>query len=207
MLKDTVPIFVAQMSEMAELFHAEQPELDRIKKDLEDIVKQFYAKTATYSLKRWEEDFGLQPHPSLSEEQRRARVIAKMNTRTPATVKMLENLVLQTLDADAVFIREYPSDYSFAIYVEREYLIELGAAEEAVYYARPAHLDYRFIQVLVRNARMAEYVGAYGISFPSKHGCTDVEGLYKKEFIGIAGVRLEIKEGTVHELYTDGKRG
>ena len=196
MLKDTVPGFVARMQEMAELFHAEQPELDRMKNDLEDIVKQFYAKTATFSLERWERDFGLAADPSLGTGQRRARIIAKMNARTPATVRMLENLVLQTLDADRVFIKEYPSDYSFAVYVEKEYLIDLGIAEEAVYYARPAHLDYRFIQVLIRNAQMQEHVGVYGMFLPAKEGTTDVEGLYQKEHVGVAGIRLEIREGT-----------
>lgn len=195
MLKDTVPKFVSQMQEMAELFHAEQPELDRMKSDLEDIVKQFYAKTATFSLGRWEKDLGLSADSSLTTEQRRARIIAKMNMRTPATVKMLENLVLQILDADRVFIKEYPSDYSFVVYVEKEYLIELGIAEDAVYYARPAHLDYRFIQVLIRNAQMPEHVGVYGMFFPVKDGSTDVEGLYKKEYVGVAGIRLEIREG------------
>ena len=189
MLKDTVPEFVARMQEMAELFHAEQPELDRMKQELVDLVKQFYAKTATFSMERWERDLGLTVDSSMALEQRRARVIAKMNTRTPATVKMLENLVMQTL--------EYPSDYSFVIYVEKEYLVELGIAAEAVYYARPAHLDYRFIQILIRNAQMEEHVGVYGMFLPVKDGETDVEGLYKKEYVGLAGIRLEIREGMV----------
>lgn len=195
MLKDTVPGFVARMQEMAELFHAEQPELDRMKQELVDLVKQFYAKTATFSMERWERDLGLTVDSSMALEQRRARVIAKMNTRTPATVKMLENLVMQTLDADRVFIKEYPSDYSFAIYVEKEYLVELGIAAEAVYHARPAHLGYRFIQILIRNAQMEEHVGVYGMFLPAKDGETDVEGLYKKEYVGTAGIRLEIREG------------
>lgn len=197
MLKDTVPGFVSRMKEIAEVFHAEQPELDQMKRRLEEIVKQFYVKTATFSLERWERDFGIGFDPSMDIDQRRARILAKMNMRTPATVKMLENLVLQTLDADRVFIKEYPSDYSFVIYVEKEYLVELGIAAEAVYYARPAHLDYRFIQVLVRRAEMMEHVGVYGMYLPVKDGETDVDGLYKKEYIGITGIKLEIREGVV----------
>ncbi len=197
MLKDTVPGFVSRMKEIAELFHAEQPELDQMKRRLEEIVKQFYVKTATFSLERWERDFGIGFDPSMDIDQRRARILAKMNMRTPATVKMLENLVLQTLDADRVFIKEYPSDYSFVIYVEKEHLVELGIAAEAVYYARPAHLDYRFIQVLVRRAEMMEHVGVYGMYLPVKDGETDVDGLYKKEYIGITGIKLKIREGVV----------
>lgn len=195
MLKDTVPKFVAEMAEMAELFEAEQPELDRLKVTLEEIVKQFYVKTATYSLDRWEQDFGIARNTALTTEQRRARILAKLNTQTPATVKMMENLVLQTLDADAVHIVEYPSKYSFAVYIQKEYFIDLGIADEAVYYARPAHLDYRFIQVLIRRAGMVEYIGIYGMHNPLKAGNTDIGGIYKKEYLGIAGIRVEIREG------------
>ena len=55
MLKKSVPPFVAQMREMAELFVAEQPELDRMESDLSQLLSQFYIKTADYSLDRWEE--------------------------------------------------------------------------------------------------------------------------------------------------------
>lgn len=195
MLKDTVPKFVAEMTEIAELFEAEQPELDRLKSTLEEIVKQFYVKTATYSLDRWEQDFGIARNTALTKEQRRARILAKLNTQTPATVKMMENLVLQTLDADAVYIVEYPPEYSFAVYIQKEYFIDLGIADEAVYYARPAHLDYRFIQVLIRKAGMTEYIGIYGMYNPLKTSNTDIGGIYKKEYLGIAGIRVEIREG------------
>ena len=46
MLKKSVPPFVAQMIEIAELFIAEQPELDRMEADLTELLKQFYIKTA-----------------------------------------------------------------------------------------------------------------------------------------------------------------
>ena len=46
MLKKSVPPFVAQMREMAELFGAEQPELDRLEGILTELLAQFYIKTA-----------------------------------------------------------------------------------------------------------------------------------------------------------------
>ena len=87
MLKKSVPPFVAQMREMAELFGAEQPELDRLEGILTELLAQFYIKTATYSLNQWEQDFGIAENPELTQEQRRAQVLAKLNMRMPATGK------------------------------------------------------------------------------------------------------------------------
>lgn len=163
MLKKSVPPFVAEMMEIAQLFIAEQPELDKMEEDLSELLKQFYIKTATYSLDEWEKEFGLECGTSLTLMQRRARVLAKLNSNPPATIKMLENLVFQTISANAVTIIEHPSEYSFTIYVNSDYLIETFAiADEAVRLARPAHLSYKFVNRLIRKATPRVYYGIAG---------------------------------------------
>lgn len=179
MLKKSVPPFVAQMREMAELFTAEQPELDRLEGILQELLAQFYIKTATYSLDMWEEEFGLSHDPTLTLQQRRARVLAKLNTRTPATVKMLENLVRQTMGEDIVWIEEHPEDYMFIVYVQEEKLSGLlGIAKDAVHAARPAHLNYRFIERLIRNSQADTWSAAYGRFIHMRHDALDDSGLF-----------------------------
>lgn len=163
MLNKSVPPFVAQMREIAELFIAEQPELDRMEKELTELLKQFYIKSATYSLDQWEDEFGIERNSSLTLMQRRARVLAKLNSNPPATVKMLENLVFQILSANAVTIVEHPSEYHFDVYVNSDYLVEtFEIADEAVRLARPAHLSYKFINRLIRNSTSKVYYGIAG---------------------------------------------
>lgn len=163
MLKKSVPPFIAQMREMAELFGAEQPEIDRMITDLQELLQQFYIKSATYALEDWEDEFAIERNSALTLRQRRARILAKLNSNPPATVKMLENLVLQTLSANAVTIIEQPEEYHFDIYVNTDYLIEtLDIADDAVRQARPAHLSYKFINRLIRNSVSRVYVGIGG---------------------------------------------
>ncbi|MCM1192724.1 MAG: YmfQ family protein [Acetatifactor muris] len=163
MLNKSVPPFVAQMREMAELFMAEQPEIDRMERELTELLQQFYIKTATYSLEQWEDEFGIERNSALTMMQRRARVLAKLNSNPPATVKMLENLVFQILSANAVTIVEYPAEYCFDIYVNSDYLVEtFDIADEAVRLARPAHLSYKFINRLIRNSTSRIYYGIAG---------------------------------------------
>ncbi len=163
MLSKDVPPFVAQMREIAELFLAEQPELDKMEADIADLLRQFYIKSATWSLDQWEDEFGIERNTSLTLMQRRARVLAKLNSNPPATVRMLENLVFQILTANAVTIVEHPSQYSFDIYVNSDYLIDtFEIADEAVRLARPAHLSYKFINRLIRNSTSRIYLGIAG---------------------------------------------
>ena len=163
MLKKSVPPFVAEMMEIAQLFIAEQPELDKMEADLAELLKQFYIKTATYSLERWEDEFGLAKDTSLTLMQRRARILAKLNSNPPATVKMLENLVYQAISANAVTIVEHPSEYSFTVYVNSDYLVEtFEIADEAVRLARPAHLSYKFVNRLIRRSTSRIYYGIAG---------------------------------------------
>lgn len=186
MLKKSVPPFVAQMREMAELFIAEQPELDRLENHLSELLAQFYIKTATYSLDMWEDEFGLSHDPELSQQQRRARVLAKLNTRTPATVRMLENLVRQTMGEEIVWIEEHPEAYMFIVYVQEEQLSGLlGIAEEAVHDARPAHLNYKFIERLIRTAVLEAYAGALGSYVCQTGGTVNTDRL---KLLGYAGV-------------------
>lgn len=188
MLKKSVPPFVAQMREMAELFYAEQPELDRLEGILSALLAQFYIKTATYSLDMWEEEFGLSHDPTLTLQQRRARILAKLNTRTPATVKMLENLVKQTMGEDIVWIEEHPENYMFIVYVQEEKLSELlGIAKDAVYAARPAHLNYKFIERLIRTAVLEAYAGVIGNYILQTGGTVNTDKLALRGYAGVIG--------------------
>lgn len=160
MLKYNIPKYKAQMKELAELFEAEQPEIDLLEKILEDMLKQLYVKSAHYAIEIWEQEFGIVRDKSLTITQRRAQVLAKMNISTPASVQMLENLVMQVLTANKVTIIEHPETYSFDIYVNSKYIIEnMKIAENAVYEARPAHLSYKFINEMIREAKSFIYFG------------------------------------------------
>lgn len=179
MLKKSVPLFVAEMLEIAELFHVEQAEMDRLEISIIRLIEQFYMKSASYSLDEWEREFALEKNSLLTESQRRARILGKMNSNPPATIKMIENLVLQILGANYVFVREYPAEYRFVIYVNTDYLVEsLSIADAAVKEMRPAHLNYKFINQLIRTAGMTACIGIAGGRFFRKEGVVNTDALY-----------------------------
>lgn len=201
MLEKSVPPFVARMREMAELFGAEQPELDRLDEILTEILAQFYIKTATYSLNQWEQDFGLIEDRELTQEQRRARVLAKLNMRMPATVKMLENLVRQTMGEENVRIEEHPAEYAFTVYVQEDKMSDLlGIARKAVHDARPAHLNYKFVERLIRNARLDLYGAGYGRIIHMSESEVDISGLFSVLYASGYGTFIAVRQEEVRTV-------
>lgn len=179
MLHQSVTPLVAAMEEMAELFRVEQPEIDQLEDRLTNLARQFCIKTATYGLKDWEQEFGVQEDSRLTDEQRRAKLLGLLNTQTPASVLMLENLVQQILQPSGVTIIEHPAEYRFDIYVDTDYLIDnMLIADEAVRQARPAHLDYTFINHLQRTGKKILYVGIGGVEKKRVEGEVDIDGLF-----------------------------
>lgn len=179
MLKDSLPKFISEMKEIAELLNTDQIEIDRMIKYIDDMVSQFYISSATYSLDDWEKEFGIEKNSTLTYVQRRAQILAKLNMRTPASIRRLENLVKKTLNADAVEIIEIPAEYRFVVYVQSGYLVEnMKIADNAVRQARPAHLGYEFINSLIRQRNKKLYVAVTGRTVKTMELEVNTDGIY-----------------------------
>lgn len=183
MLKDSLSKLETSMRQMDELLEAEQMEIDRMHVEVEKQHERMCVKTADEAgIILWEKEYGLIHDSSLTLQQKRARVLAKMNSGETATPSMLAGLVKQVIDADYVNIIEYPAEYYFEVLVGTRYLADnMQIAKDAIDEARPAHLDYKFINELKRIEKAGFYVGVAG-AVTKKIGvevCTD--GLYLDE--------------------------
>ncbi|HBV83932.1 MAG TPA: DNA-packaging protein, partial [Lachnospiraceae bacterium] len=66
MLKDSLPQFVREMKEMSELLRVDQSEIDRLLCSIEDMIRQFYISSATYSIDDWEQEFSIEKNSTLT---------------------------------------------------------------------------------------------------------------------------------------------
>lgn len=198
MLKDSLPPFVREMREMALLLKVEQPEIDRLEAAIDEMIAQFYISSATYSIDDWEKEFEIEKNSTLTLNQRRAQLLAKLNTRTTATVKMLENLVKTVLGNDCVEITENCQDYSFTITVRSDYVLEnMAVAKDAVYKARPAHLNYEFINKIARDSLMRLYVGTAGRKIKREADDVDTRRRNRPLYVGVMARTRRSTEGDV----------
>lgn len=145
-----VPDFVAALLEMAELYRTEGYELGAIKYAFSDLVDQCFVQTATWGLLRWEEVYGIATNFSLSYEQRREIILAKMRGQGTTTVEMIRSTAI-AFSGGEVEVIEDNAHYNFIVRFVGQYGIprNMQAFKEMLEEIKPAHLgytlEYRFV--------------------------------------------------------------
>lgn len=198
MLKDSLPQFVREMKEMAFLLDVNQDEIDRMEAFIEEMIKQFWISSATYSIEDWEKEFGIEKNSTFTLGQRRAQILAKLNTRAPSTVRMIENLVVKVLGEQRVEVVEDYENYSFAIIIKSDCVFEnMLIAGEAVRKARPAHLNYEFINKIARDSILQLYMAAAGRKIKETVSVADTRRRKQLIYIGCCARLIKNIEGDV----------
>lgn len=69
-----LPAYIREMAQMQELLQTEQAELDRTEAAILDATDQLYINSATWTLSRWEQIFGLPTNDSVPVALRREKI-------------------------------------------------------------------------------------------------------------------------------------
>lgn len=129
-------------------------ELDELYKALDETLNQFYVRTATWGLDRWEEELGLTTELAKPIEQRRALVESKLRGAGQFSGRLVKN-VAEAYDGGTVDVSFQPAEWSFTIkFVDTigvpPNLDDLKMVIEEI---KPAHLkvEYEFSYLLIRD--------------------------------------------------------
>lgn len=166
------------MKAVMEAIGAEWDDVDRL---TDEVFAQLFPQTATWGIVYWERLVGIPENDSLSIEQRRARVLTRMQTRWPMTKERMERLVRTFSEDKQAFIREFFDQYRFEVVFSLTQPVDLRTVYEILEEAKPAHLGYG----LVAQLRQGE----------------------KRVFIGsslVAGEEITVYPRTAHELTSRG---
>lgn len=167
------------MQAVMEAIGAEWDDVDRL---TDEVFAQLFPQTATWGIMYWEWLLGIPPNDSLSIEQRRTRVLTRMQTRWPMTKERMEQLVRTFSQDKQAFIREFFDQYRFEVLFSLTQSVDLGTVYEVIEEAKPAHLGYS----LVARLRQGE----------------------KRVFISstlLAGEEITVYPWTAHELTSRGE--
>lgn len=112
---------------------------------IDDLLKQFFVETATWSLYLWESKYGIQADTSKPLADRRAAVRDKMTAAGNTTPEMVRQLAI-TLTGYEARVVVNSSDYSFSL----EFLgeentladIDVSQVRKMVEQIKPAHLQF-----------------------------------------------------------------
>lgn len=130
------------MQAVMEAIGAEWDDVDRL---TDEVFAQLFPQTATWGIVYWEMLLKIPVNKGLPIEQRRARVLARMQTRWPMTKERMEQLVRTFSKDKQAFIREFFDQYRFEVLFSLTQSVDLGTVYEVIEEAKPAHLGYSLV--------------------------------------------------------------
>ena len=139
------PPFLAEIRELAELYRTEGYTIGQLQHDLEEMRDQCFVPTATWSLNQWEKMYGIDVNLTLSFEQRREIIAAKIRGKGTTTKQMIEDTAA-AFSGGEVEVIEDNLNYHFIVRfigikgIPRNMQAFIAMLEEI----KPAHLKYTF---------------------------------------------------------------
>ena len=129
----------------AALQKALEDTLARAEEDVDLTLAQMFPSTASgWGLEMWESAFGLARDAGLSGEERRARILAKVQGTGTTTLEKIR-AIAQAFSSCPVEIEEISGEYRFVIWYNGTTgpVAQLRDLTAAINEAKPAHLDWQ----------------------------------------------------------------
>lgn len=128
-------------------------EMDALYQALEETFQQFFVRTATWGIGRWENELGIVSDVNKPLEQRRAVVESKLRGGGKFSGALVKN-VAQAYDGGTVNVTFQPERWNFTIQFVDTHGIppNLNDLKAAIEELKPAHLsvEYKFSYLLIR---------------------------------------------------------
>ncbi|EKN67508.1 DUF2313 domain-containing protein [Schinkia azotoformans] len=142
-LLNYLPPLYRDILEMEKLQNSLSIELGNLYFSKSDIENQLFIESATWGLTFWERVFGIQSNLSLSYEERREIIKAKIRGYGTVTKTMIKEVALAFTNAE-VDVIEHPESYSFVVKFIGVKGIPKNMAGflEIIEIIKPAHLSY-----------------------------------------------------------------
>jgi hypothetical protein len=152
---DSLPDFYKESLLINELINTQVAEMDALAFDLKDILFQFFVERATWGLDHWEKIYDLPTDSSLTYDERRGRIKAKMRGSGMVTKDMIKNLAESYVNG-SVEITENFSNYEIMCKFvgERGVPTNVDIVRTSLREFIPAHLVLSFAYTYLTFAEM-----------------------------------------------------
>lgn len=139
------PPFLGEIRELAELWQTEGYELGLLEYYIYDLVNQAYVLTATWGLTFWEEMYGVKTDVTLSDEQRREVIIARIRGQGTTTIEMIKETAESFSGGEVDVIEDNPNHFFIIRFVGTKGIPRnMSAFVNMLEDIKPAHLAYKF---------------------------------------------------------------
>lgn len=115
-LIDYLPPFMREYLEMKEIMKTEQAEIDGLWEKCElALVNQFILDATEYGVKRWESMLKIHPKDTDTLDERKFRILARLNQELPYTIRKLREVLTTMCGADGFFLDLQPNQYHIEV--------------------------------------------------------------------------------------------
>lgn len=115
-LIDYLPHFMQEYLEMQKIMEAEQPEFDQGWNEAENVLAdQFILEASEYGVKRWESMLKVTPKDTDSLDERKFRILTKLNQELPFTLMKLKEALTTLCGADGFSIDLQAANYHITV--------------------------------------------------------------------------------------------
>lgn len=139
-----LPSFLQSDKRFQSLLQACSTEHEKYRLFLDELSNQFFVETATWGLTDWERILDLRPDAGDNYEQRRNRILLKLQSHNTSTLEFMAALIKRYCKAGTdVTIYENETPYTFRIDVSNGSVLYSRDLLDALETYKPAHLSYR----------------------------------------------------------------
>lgn len=211
-LSEYLPAFLQSDTEFNVLTDTLSREHERVRVDTADLLNQVIISTATWNLEQWENMLGLTVNPSDTYEQRRNRIIIRLNYKAAATKPFMESLANRFIKNGTATLVEDNEHYLFHFKVDADdmdkLVIDIKGIHEGVDLYKPAHLGYGIILLPERQFTLNAAGRIIKTVIPEKTWTESQEHIVFEAGLNAAGERKtwieSSSESVRHTAYTFG---
>lgn len=111
-LIDYLPLFMQEYRELAVIMDAEQTNIDRLWAEAENaLADQFILEATVNGVMRWESMLGISPKDTDTLDERKFRILTKLNQELPYTLRKLEQALINLCGVDGFHIELNAAEY------------------------------------------------------------------------------------------------
>lgn len=153
-LIDYLPRFMQEYFEMQKIMEAEQPEVDCLWLELENILADQFILEATESgVNRWESMLEISPKGTDALDERKFRILTKLNQELPYTLRNLEQVLTNLCGAGNYAVKitaaEYHIEVKIALTNKNNYQEVVNVLEKMI----PANMT-QWVQIMYNSHRV-----------------------------------------------------
>lgn len=116
LLINYLPPYMQEYMEIRGIMQAEQPEIDDLWSSMETVFANQYIHDATeYGVKRWESMLDISPKDTDTLDERKFRILARLNQELPYTLTKLKEMLTVLCGADGFSINLNAAQYHIEI--------------------------------------------------------------------------------------------